>query len=140
MAGHLVSALGRNQPAWLSLVSRWWFLLRPPSRGTHVTATPLHFRDHPNIVKLHRVIEYQDVLVLMMEFAPGKELLEYILGKGKLTEEEARPVFVQMLSAVEYLHERKIVHRDLKPENVLLHYRRESFDQASGRAVVSSLD
>ena len=71
-----------------------------------------------------------------MEFAPGKELLEYILGKGKLTEDEARPVFVQMLSAVEYLHERNIVHRDLKPENVLLHYRRESFDVASGQSVV----
>lgn len=35
-------------------------------------------------------------------------------------EESARQLMIQVLSAVEYLHERKIIHRDLKPENILL--------------------
>lgn len=38
----------------------------------------------------------------------------------KLSEDEARKFFQQIISAVEYCHRHKIVHRDLKPENLLL--------------------
>ena len=66
--------------------------------------------DHPNIVKLYRMIEYQDCVVLIMEYAAGRELFEYIISKGRLAEDEARPIFCQMLSAVQYLHKRRYAH------------------------------
>lgn len=36
------------------------------------------------------------------------------LSHGALPEKEARKKFAQILSAVEYCHERHVVHRDLK--------------------------
>lgn len=43
-----------------------------------------------------------------------------VIPQKKFSEDNARRVMQQVLSAVQYLHERNIVHRDLKPENILL--------------------
>lgn len=56
---------------------------------------------------------------MVIEFA-GKELFDYIVQQGRMSEDEARRFFQQIISAVEYCHKHKIVHRDLKPENLLL--------------------
>lgn len=45
---------------------------------------------------------------------------DYLANHGRLNESEARRKFWQILSAVDYCHDRKIVHRDLKAENLLL--------------------
>lgn len=40
--------------------------------------------------------------------------------RGRLTEDEARKKFQQIVLAVEYCHDHHVVHRDLKAENLLL--------------------
>lgn len=45
---------------------------------------------------------------------------DYLASRGRLSEMDARRKFWQILSAVEFCHERNIVHRDLKAENLLL--------------------
>jgi hypothetical protein len=55
---------------------------------------------------------------MVMEYIPGVELFDDILARKKYSENDARPVFNQIASAVGYLHERHIVHRDIKPENI----------------------
>uniref|UniRef100_A0A8C4QFI4 Acetyl-CoA carboxylase kinase n=1 Tax=Eptatretus burgeri TaxID=7764 RepID=A0A8C4QFI4_EPTBU len=57
---------------------------------------------------------------MVMEYVSGGELFDYICRNGRLSEEEARRLFQQILSAVNYCHCHMVVHRDLKPENVLL--------------------
>ena len=82
---------------------------------------------HDNIVKLYDTfIEpipkepgfFKTFLV--MEYANGGELFNRIVKKGKLSIDESKNIFRQLLSGVKYLHLNHIIHRDIKPENVLL--------------------
>lgn len=75
---------------------------------------------HHNIVELYSVIQTPTTIFLIMELSQGKELFEYIVKKRRLDEEEAASFFLQIISAVQYLHNLNISHRDLKPENLLL--------------------
>lgn len=74
---------------------------------------------HPHIIKLYEVIHTTTDIVMVIEYAPN-ELFNHIKNKGRLSEEESRILFQQLVSAVEYCHRHAIVHRDLKPENLLL--------------------
>ncbi|XP_059187422.1 serine/threonine-protein kinase SIK2 isoform X2 [Centropristis striata] len=76
--------------------------------------------DHPHIIKLYQVMETKNMLYLVTEYAKNGEIFDYLAKHGRLNELEARRKFWQILTAVEYCHNRNIVHRDLKAENLLL--------------------
>ena len=58
---------------------------------------------HPNIIRLYEVIETLAKLHLIMEYATGGELFTKISNEGRLTEKEARPLFAQIIAAVEHM-------------------------------------
>lgn len=77
--------------------------------------------DHPLIVHLYDCFEDQDNIYLVMELIEGESLLDHVNRSGGLTEDRARVLFHQLISAIDYMHnEMRIVHRDLKAENLLL--------------------
>ncbi|CAG4952724.1 unnamed protein product [Colias eurytheme] len=76
--------------------------------------------DHPHIIKLYQVMETKNMIYIVSEYASKGEIFDYIARYGRMAEQAARRKFWQILSAVEYCHERRIVHRDLKAENLLL--------------------
>ncbi|KAI8077942.1 kinase-like domain-containing protein [Gilbertella persicaria] len=76
--------------------------------------------NHPYIVKLLSVNETNTSIGMVLEYAEGGELFEYIYRQRYLKENEARRIFSQLISSVYYMHQKNIVHRDLKLENILL--------------------
>ncbi|XP_054002174.1 uncharacterized protein LOC128888965 isoform X2 [Hylaeus anthracinus] len=75
---------------------------------------------HPNIIHIYEVFENREKMVLVMEYAAGGELYDYLSKQKVLAEHEARRIFRQIATAVFYCHKHKICHRDLKLENILL--------------------
>ena len=75
---------------------------------------------HKNIIQLYSVIQSLSSIYLIMEYAEGKELFDYIVHKQRLDEYEACKFYQQIVSGIEYMHILNIAHRDLKPENLLL--------------------
>ncbi|KAJ3272985.1 Map microtubule affinity-regulating kinase [Terramyces sp. JEL0728] len=69
-------------------------------KNVHREAQVLRSLDHPNIIKLFEVMETKKNIFLILEYAEGGELLEYIVEKGKLKEEEAKRLTKQVLSAI----------------------------------------
>ena len=77
--------------------------------------------DHPNIVKVHDVVEESGRTAIVMEWVPGRPL-SAVIGKetGPIPWERAQDLVGQLLSAVSHAHSRGVVHRDLKPENIVV--------------------
>ncbi|KAF5183853.1 Cbl-interacting protein kinase [Thalictrum thalictroides] len=75
---------------------------------------------HPNIVDIHEVIGTKTKIYIVMEYVPGGRLLDKLAYLKRLSEEEARQYFQQLIEAVDYCHCRNVYHRDLKPENLLV--------------------
>ncbi|KAI9890040.1 MAG: hypothetical protein M1814_004556 [Vezdaea aestivalis] len=75
---------------------------------------------HPNVLCLKDTFDEEDGVYLVLELAAEGELFNWIILKSKLSEADARKLFIQLFQGIKYLHERNIVHRDIKPENILL--------------------
>ncbi|CAJ0587170.1 unnamed protein product, partial [Mesorhabditis spiculigera] len=78
--------------------------------------------NHPNVARVYRVyqLEREQSTVLETEFCANGDLLDKIKKNHHLSENEARPVFRQLIEALKYLESQEIVHRDLKCENIFL--------------------
>lgn len=75
---------------------------------------------HPHVVQLLEIIETKNQLYLIMEYASGGELFDYIVQHQRVPEQQACIFFHQIIAGVEKIHAMNVVHRDLKPENLLL--------------------
>jgi serine/threonine protein kinase len=87
---------------------------------------------HPNIMKLYaynmhakyptkdKSSEKLDVILLVLEYAPGGELFDILYYTRQLEPPVARTYFQQMMLGLEACHKAGVAHRDIKPQNLLL--------------------
>lgn len=75
---------------------------------------------HPNVVATQDFVEVPGLgWCIVIEWLDGVTLSRY-LQENMLDKEEARSIAMQLLDALEYLHNHQVVHRDLKPQNVMI--------------------
>ena len=74
----------------------------------------------PWIVELKASFQDNDYLYLVMEFLQGGDLMNILIKKNVLNEEEARFYVAEIVLAIESIHKLDCIHRDIKPDNVLI--------------------
>lgn len=84
--------------------------------------------DFPFVAKLYASFESDKHLNFLLEFYPGGEMF-FHLQKRRLTENEAKLYFAEMVLTFEFLHREKVIYRDLKvifilkqPENIMIDF------------------
>jgi serine/threonine protein kinase len=76
--------------------------------------------EHRNIITVTDLIDEGDTVAFLMEYVNGETLKEYSERKGKLSTDEIKTIFTQMLDAVGYVHKQNLIHRDIKPSNFMI--------------------
>ena len=74
---------------------------------------------HPRIARMYEAVETPKRMHLIMECLDGGNLCSYVKAKRRLSEDESRKIFFQIMQSVEHLHMLGVTHRDIKLENVL---------------------
>jgi serine/threonine protein kinase len=75
--------------------------------------------NHPNIITIHEVGEYDDRPYFVMEYVEGNSLAD-IIGKDGLPSDRAVDITLQICEGLKEAHRAGIVHRDVKPANVII--------------------
>ncbi len=77
---------------------------------------------HPNIVKYDSINDNDDACYILMENIVGKTLNEFIDLKPDYFQSRANfdKFFLQLLSALNCLHQNHVVYSDLKPQNIMI--------------------
>ena len=80
--------------------------------------------DHPGIVKYHEHFIVDDTLCVVMAYCEGGDLAQVIKKRAKaeqfFAEHEVLDWFIQLVLALDYVHNLKILHRDLKTSNIFI--------------------
>ncbi|CAD8082823.1 unnamed protein product [Paramecium sonneborni] len=75
---------------------------------------------HPNIVTMIDAFEDNEYLYMLLEYCNGGCLFTKIQLSGPLREDKAYKYFIQIVQAVQYLHQKNVLHRDIKLSNLLI--------------------
>lgn len=74
--------------------------------------------NHPGVMRVFGG-EKRSRVYMVMEWCEGR-LLREILHEGRISQDRAIRIAIEVLQALEYIHENGVVHRDLKPENIMV--------------------
>src|SRR3954451_3934071 len=90
--------------------------------------------NHPNVVTVYDVGEYEGALFIAMELIVGPSL-DDVLAAGAVEPARAVRIIEQVAEGLEAAHALGLVHRDVKPANVLLNERDDAFVTDFGLAI-----
>ena len=74
--------------------------------------------NHPNVMRVFGD-DRRSRIYMVMEWCEGR-LLRKILDEGRIPQDRAIRIAIEVLKALDYIHANGVVHRDLKPENIMV--------------------
>jgi eukaryotic-like serine/threonine-protein kinase len=81
---------------------------------------------HPNIVAIYDYGETADLAYIVMEYVDGPTLKSLLDKHERFALPDVRRVMEDLLSGLQFSHDRGVVHRDIKPANVMLNSERRA--------------
>lgn len=75
---------------------------------------------HPNIVQILSIFTAFGTAYYVMPYISGTALHTAAPAPNEITEDWLRPILLDLLGALAYLHSNELLHRDIKPDNVLI--------------------
>jgi parallel beta-helix repeat protein len=75
---------------------------------------------HHNIIQVHRFFRAHGTAYIVMEYAEGDTLGEYLDRKGSLSQSEIEGILFPMLEGLGMVHGASFLHRDIKPGNIII--------------------
>jgi hypothetical protein len=85
----------------------------------HAEGALLSALDHPNLVRLHDLIEVDDAVVLVLDLAEAGSLADLLAARIRLTPGEVITAIAPVAAALAHLHEAGVVHGDVSAANIL---------------------
>ncbi|MEL6169181.1 MAG: serine/threonine-protein kinase, partial [Pseudomonadota bacterium] len=76
---------------------------------------------HPNIVGVHRAFEENQTAYMVLDLIDGNELFTFLkAGENTLSPRRVKDILMQLLNAIEKVHEMDLLHRDISPDNIII--------------------
>jgi serine/threonine protein kinase len=76
---------------------------------------------HPNIVGVHRAFEENNTAYMVLDLIEGRDLFDLLAGNtNPLSPKRVKDILLQLLNAIEEVHNIGLLHRDISPDNILI--------------------
>jgi tRNA A-37 threonylcarbamoyl transferase component Bud32 len=117
---HLAIKKNNNEKVAIKILNKKEMLVSD-LESTRRELSILQICNHEHIIKIKSYIENFEYIYIIMEYFPSIDLFDHFLNnKFSLDEKTVKQVVIQLVTALEYLHNLGIVHRDIKPENIII--------------------
>jgi polo-like kinase 1 len=96
-------------------------LMKPKTKQKLLTEIKIHKSlNHSGVVKFVHFFDDEENVYILLEVCHCRSLMELMKNKQRLSEMESKFLMLQILNAVQYMHENRVIHRDLKLGNLFL--------------------
>lgn len=117
----LATRKGTTEQVAIKIIKKSSFDTRPDAqKKIRREVALMRLARHPHLIRLEEFAESPRHLYIILEYAAGGELFDYLVKRHSLSVEQGMHFFREIVYGIEYLHSHGICHRDLKPENILL--------------------
>ena len=77
--------------------------------------------NHTNLLKTDYMDNWMQCPFLVMPYcAKGSVFNHYLIGEGRIEEQDCWKILHDVAAGLAYLHKNKVVHKDIKPDNILI--------------------